>query len=182
MNYREEKWYAFLKKKYKLSDDQLDEYIDSFEMINKGNDIDMNSICFFLNDLTIDHWNKNDCSKAIKYITKIGSGSENTAIDLKTYLFYIIPICNKQIITKVEIRELFNLIDKKHRGFVTQKEFLKIIYYVNVNPSIEVLDKYKKYFGKMFTQMDKNQDGYIEYEEFKQFLVENDMFKEVLWV
>jgi len=176
--YLEERWYTFLKKKYDISDDEMDEYIDSFNMINKGNPITPDSLAIFINEATHDHWSLHECRKVILYITEKIDKEPSKIMELKTYLFYVIPICQRIEISRVEIRELFDNIDTNHDNKITCRELTNLIYKINRDLSPSEISEYKKKIKKLCKEMDPKNAGYITYDEFKKFILSNNFDSE----
>ena len=195
----EDEWYVYLKRKYDLSDDDMEEYIDSFESINKGKPISPNILADFINDevrgeiqkksqvssnaivasssdlkfITVqgnDYWTITQCKNIIKNINLKVTGKERQNLDLYTYLRYIIPICQEFVINKIGIREFFDSLDTDQNGFITCKELISVLYKVNKNFTPEDIEKHKLEIKKLCKKVDINGDGYLSYDEFSAFM------------
>ena len=139
-NLTEEKWYIYLKKKYKLSDDDMEEYIESFDLINKGNDITADVLQKFIYGEIYDQWSKYECGLVIMQINKqlidnttgmiTNRGPQpriKNTLDLQGYLSYIIPICHDYVVTRIGIRELFDSLDTNLDGRITCTELISLL-------------------------------------------------------
>lgn len=180
----EEKWYVYLKRKYNLSDDDMEEYIESFNIINRGNNITADNLRNFIDCEIQDYWSKYECEQIIININKqlIMAQKSNIIVtknmdilDLKSYLFYIIPICNDFVTTSVGIRELFNSLDKNCDGKITCTELTSLLYNVNYDLSSEEIIFFTAEIKKICAIVDINHDGYICYDEFKKFIIKGGL-------
>lgn len=169
-------FYTYLKQKYKLSNDDMSEFLESFITINRGESITPDALKAFVEDEIDDtDWHIDDCRKIIANINKKVNGKPKNIIDLKTYLTYLIPLCCNHVITKIGLREIFDTLDSDFDGKITCEELVSLLYKVNkqFEPS-ELLD-YKKQISRLCISADKDNDGFISYEEFKSFIIEMGM-------
>lgn len=169
-------FYTYLKQKYKLSNDDMGEFLESFMTINRGESITPDALKAFVEDEMDDtDWHIDDCRKIIANINKKVNGKPKNTIDLKTYLTYLIPLCCNHVITKIGLREIFDTLDSDFDGKITCEELVSLLYKVNkqFEPS-ELLD-YKKQISRLCISADKDNDGFISYEEFKSFIIEMGM-------
>lgn len=180
--YLENKWYSLLKKKYKLTDDDMEEYIESFKMINKGEIITCNILCNFLNEELDDKFNSVECKKMLIHINKkvrelniILNPAElpnyKKYLDLQTYLMYIIPICQDYVINRISIKEFFDNIDQDQDGLITCNELISVLYKINRNFTPGEIHKYKMLIRQVCTKINTNKDGFMTYTEFKNFMI-----------
>lgn len=170
--YIDEEWYIFLKRRYKLSDDDMHEYISAFEYINRGDRIDSEVLTNFVNDES-NVGNKISKKDSLSIIRKINSQVCSTIknyIDLKTFLLYIIPICQTYNVNRVEIKELFEELDIDGDGKITCDELISILYHINKKLTPDDIEKYKKEINNICHHVDKNKDGYISFTEFKNYM------------
>jgi len=169
----DQKWYVFLKKRYRLSDDDMEEYIESFDNINGGEEITVDSLRNFIHCEINDYWSKYESEQLILKINGCVNGCccKKMTIDLQTYLLYIIPICNDYVITRIGIRELFNSLDKNGDGKITCDELVSVIYNVNYQFTPEEITNFTKEIKKICIMVDVNNDGYLSYDEFKKFII-----------
>jgi len=179
-DYSEKKWYIFLKRKYKLSDDDMEEYIESFDSINKGDDITPDALKEFIDCELNDQWSKYECDQILQSINReISRGSTDASprakaknyIDMFAYLSYIIPICHDYVITRIGIREIFDSLDKNGDGKITCCELISLLYNVNQNFNPDEIAEYTTKIKKICKIVDENGDGYISYDEFKKFMI-----------
>lgn len=175
--YLEQKWYTFLKRKYKLCDDDMEEYIDSFELINKGEVVTANILANFVNDENEenDKWTVNECRDIISNINLQINGRSGKILNLPTYMSYIIPICHEYAVTRIGIRELFDSLDTNQDGKISCDELISILYQINKNFTPDELLEYKKQIRNLCNKVDTNHDGYITYQEFKMFMINEGM-------
>lgn len=173
----DKKWYILLKRKYKLTNDDMEEYIDSYNSINKGNRITPTILLNFINQEVDEEnkWTLNETTNVIKQINKKINDKNALILDLQTYLLYIIPICQQYIINKIGINDFFNSLDTDNDGLITCKELTSILYKINKNFSPSDIKKYKKEIKQICYNADKNNDGYIDFEEFKRFMKERNI-------
>jgi Ca2+-binding EF-hand superfamily protein len=171
--YLEKKWYSYLKKKYNLNDDDMAEYIDSFNLINKGNIVTANILANFVNDESNNHLAVDEMKSIISEINVDVGNKAIKTLDLKTYLLYIIPICQEYAVTRIGIRKLFDDLDSNKDGKITCKELIGILYKINKNLTPDEIANYKKEIKKACLTADTNHDGYISYSEFKAFMINN---------
>lgn len=172
--YFEKEWYTHLKKKYKLCDDDMEEYIDSFESMNKGNTVTSNILAQFINDEISgnNHLSNKECLGVIKKINLIVKKKEKHTLDLLTYLLYIIPICQNYVINKIGIREFFDSLDTDHDDKITCHELISVLYKINKNFTPNEIEKYKIEIQNLCEGVDTDNDGIISYDEFKKFMYE----------
>lgn len=168
-----EKLIIYLKYKYRLNNDDIEEYIDSFNIINEGNRIDSVSLREFIMDEIIgDPWTKDECKEIIIRINEKINYRSVPTLDLQTYLLYFIPICQEYVVTRIGIREVFNDLDTNSDDKITREEFIEFLYRINRDFSPDELITYKKQIKKMCDDADTNHDKYISYDEFKKFILE----------
>ena len=168
--------YTYLKYKYRLTDDDIEEYIDSFNIINQGNNITPQILEDFINDETDDiEWTVWDCKEVIIQINKKINSTSRTILDLRTYLLYIIPICNDYVITRIGIREIFDTLDENQDGKITCTELISLLYKINRQFDPKELELYKKQIKDLCVKADTDHDGFISYEEFKVFILSRGM-------
>ena len=176
-NIYEKKWYIFLKKKYKINDDDMQEYIDSFEYINQGRDVDSQILADFLND-ELDHqdfWTVHECEKIINKINYDIDHKVKRYLNLRTYLYYIIPICQEYIINKVGIDDFFKSIDVDHDGWITCDQLVAGLYHVNKKYTDKDIDKLNVEIKNLCKKEDNDKDGYLSYDEFKNFMIKRSI-------
>jgi Ca2+-binding EF-hand superfamily protein len=167
----ETKFYIYLKRKYKLSDDDIEEYVDSFNIINRGEDISPIVLKEFINDEADDSdWTTEECKDVIVQINKQINSKTSLFLNLHTYLLYVIPICCNWAIARIGIREMFDTLDADHDNKITCKELTGLLYKINRQFSPSELESYKNQINKLCTSADTNRDGYISYDEFKNFI------------
>lgn len=173
---QENKLCNYLKRKYKLSDDDIEEFIDSFNIINEGENITAYSLKEFVNDKIDDlDWDTEDCKQIIiKINMKINSKMRNI-LDLRTYLLYMVPICTNSTITRIAVREIFDSLDENLDGKLTCTELISLLYKINKQFDPEELATYKKQIKNLCVKADATSNGYISYEEFKTFILEQGM-------
>lgn len=167
----EKDWYVYLKNKYKLKDNDMDEYIDSFDSINRGNPITISVLQDFIYNEINEKWSKDDCRRTIKRINLDTNKKDDTIINLKTFLFYIIPICQNYIINRISTKDLFDKLDKDGDGKITCNELTNVIYLVNKQFTVEEVKNYKEKIRKICDQIDIDDNGEITFEEFVKFLI-----------
>jgi Ca2+-binding EF-hand superfamily protein len=171
----EDEWFVILKKKYQLSDDDVEEYIESFELINGGNPISAKNLASLINsELRDTNISERHCLNKIVEINENINGMPKGDIDLKTYLQYIIPICQKYVIMRIGIKELFDTIDTDFDNLITCEQFISVLYKLNKKFTTEQILQYKKQLKKLCSQIDVNGNGLISYDEFKIFFVKNN--------
>lgn len=177
-DHSEKKWYNYLKRKYKLSDDDMEEYIESFDSINKGEDITPEALKEFINCELNDQWSKYECDQILQSINReISRGAISSAIktknyiDIYAYLSYIIPICHEYVVTRIGIREIFDSLDKNGDGKITCCELISLLYNVNQHLNPDEISEYTARIKKICKIVDENGDGYISYDEFKKFMI-----------
>ena len=176
MDDEENMLYTYLKNKYRLTDDDIEEYIDSFNIINQGNNITPQILEDFINDETDDiEWTVWDCKESIIQINKKINSTSKTILDLRTYLLYIIPICNDYVITRIGIREIFDTLDENQDGKITCTELISLLYKINRQFNQKELELYKKQIRDLCVKADTDHDGFISYEEFKVFILSRGM-------
>lgn len=164
-----EKLIVYLKYKYRLDNDDIEEYVDSFNTINQGADIDAISLReFIMDEIAGDLWTIDECKKIICTI----NGNTKCSLDLKTYLLYFIPICQEYVVTRIGIREIFNNLDTNYDDKLSRDEFISFLYRLNTNFTPENLPYYKKQIKELCDKIDENHDNYISYDEFKKFILE----------
>lgn len=175
--YQEKSWYSFLKRKYSLDDITMEEYINSFIMINNGDEITPISLVNLIRSYYPDDYvSKSEAAKIIKNINKKIRGAhkpesyDDTHLKIRVYLSYIIPICHNCHITQLDIKELYDKLDTDGDGKITCKEMIDVLYKININMSGKTFEKYKNELKKMCKDVDTNGDGYITFDEFKQFM------------
>lgn len=178
----EKNWYIYLKNKYQLTDNDMDEYIDSFDSINQGNPITISVLQEFVKNELNDAWAKADCGLVIRNINRKIHNKNNTIIDLKTFLFYIIPICQKYIMDRISIKEFFGLLDKDKDGRITVNELIEVLYIANKNYTTQEIKDYKEEIRKLYNRMDKNKDGFITFGEFIEFINSSGILTDVCFV
>lgn len=169
-------FFTYLKQKYKLSNDDMGEFLESFISINRGESITPFSLKAFVEDEMDDtDWHIDDCRKIIININKQVNSKPRNYIDLKTYLTYLIPLCCNHVITKTGLREIFDTLDSDFDGKITCDELVSLLYKINkqFEPS-EILD-YKKHISRLCMSADKDNDGFISYDEFKSFIIDMGM-------
>lgn len=180
VDHSEKKWYNYLKRKYKLSDDDMEEYIESFDSINKGENITPDTLKEFIECELNDNWSRHECDQILQSInreTQRGNNSTSQSLksknylDVYTYLTYIIPICHDYVVTRIGIREIFNNLDKNGDGRITCCELTSLLYNVNQHLTSEEIAEYTARIKKICKIVDENEDGYISYEEFKKFMI-----------
>lgn len=180
--YQEQRWYMYLKRKYHLSDDDMEEYIESFDIINGGENVTPESLRSFIYCETHDTWSKYECEQVIIKINKQINGNKRPCckkiiIDLQTYLSYIIPICNDYVVTRIGIRELFDSLDKNGDGKITCEELTGLIYNVNYQLTPEEISHFTTEIKKICSLVDVDGDGYLSYNEFKKFIINGGLSK-----
>jgi Ca2+-binding EF-hand superfamily protein len=163
-------FYIYLKRKYRLNDDDIEEYIDSFNIINSGEEISPKALRDFINEEAEDQWSISECKDTIIQINKQLNSNTSMNLDLPTYLLYIIPICCNYAIARIGIREMFDTLDSDHDNKITCKELSSLMYKINRQFSQTELESYRKQIDKLCINADTNGDGYISYEEFKKFI------------
>lgn len=173
--YLDQEWYSFLKKKYKLTDDDMEEYIDSFELINKGEIITPNILYNFINDELNEKWTFAECQNIINQINLKINNKYHKILDVKTYLQYIIPICQYYGLVRISIKELFDSMDENRDGKITCNELISILYKINKNLTPKEIFIYKQQILRLCKDVDTNNDGFISYNEFKLFMIEKHM-------
>jgi len=176
VDHSEKKWYNYLKRKYKLSDDDMEEYIESFDSINKGEDITPEALKEFINSELNDQWSKYECDQILQSINRevsggTLSGKTKNYLDIYGYLSYIIPICHEYVITRIGIREIFDSLDKNGDGKITCCELISLLYNVNRHMTTDEITEYTAKIKKICKIVDENGDGYISYDEFKKFMI-----------
>ncbi len=171
-----EKLIVYLKYKYRLNDDDIEEYVDSFNIINKGESITSASLREFVSDeICGDSWTIDECKEILIIINKQINNKSKIMMDLRTYLLYIIPICQEYVITRIGIREIFDSLDENQDDKITCTELISLLYKINREFSLDELTDYKKQIKDLCASADTNKDGYISYEEFKSFILEMGM-------
>lgn len=173
-NYVNDSWYKFLKIKYNLQDDELEQYIDAFYDINNGNSFGPTLLSEFIKSETDEDISIETCREGIQKINKSVNNSGRTIIDLRTFMLYIVPLCHTQSIIKMNIRELFDSLDINQDGKLTCTEFISILYKLNKKLTPEKIHDYSTEIKKICEKVDTDGDGYISYDEFKQFLLDKD--------
>lgn len=167
------KWYDYLKKKFKLSDDDMEEYIESFDTINKGEKITPNILTsFIITETNQNDWTIEDSQIIIEQINQKVNKKQSRILDLKTYLTYIIPICQNYATNRLHIREIFDMLDKNRDGKITCNDLISILYAIDKNFTPEQLEQYEKHIRNICKKVDTNQDGYLSYKEFKDFMAD----------
>lgn len=170
--YFDNEWYFYFKKKYKLCDDDMEEYIRSFELINKGENIIPEILVNLINnEFPNDRWSINECINVIMKINRQINGNEKKTLDLVTYLSYIIPICQNYITNTLAIEDFFKELDKDNDGFITCNELTSVLYRVNKNFTPDDIKRYKEEIKKLCQKMDVNKDGKIDFDEFKNLMI-----------
>lgn len=173
-NYLNESWYKFLKIKYALQDDELEQYIDAFYDINNGNSFGPTYLSEFIKSETDDDVSIETCREGIIKINKTVNNNNRSIIDLRTFMLYIVPLCHTQSIIKMNIKELFDSLDTNQDGKLTCKEFISILYKINKKITPEKINDFSTEIKNICNKVDIDGDGYISYEEFKQFLLDKD--------
>lgn len=177
--YSAEEWYYLIRKKYKLSVDDMDEYIASYDYINGGSEITPSSLYNFIIDETNDELvTSKESRRIINKINLIACGKSKNYIDLQTYLLYIIPICNNDdcVVEKTNLRDLFDKLDKNKDNTISRDELYKVLQKINKNLTSEELQKFKNNVDTVFKKADVNNDDNLNYDEFKNFCIQNNIF------
>ena len=200
----ENEFYTYLKHKYRLTDADMGEFVESFIIINRGEAITATALRDFVSDEIIDvDWSLEDCKSVIVKINKeinftgrsargasasIGSSEKSAqdalasmnskmrnVLDLKTYLLYVIPKCCNHIITRIGIREIFDSMDSNFDGKITREELVSLLYKMNKQFNPTELLTYKQQIEELCNDADVDGDGFISYEEFKMFILDTGM-------
>jgi Ca2+-binding EF-hand superfamily protein len=169
-NIYEEEWYTFLKKKYKLSDEDFEEYIESFKIINNGNPITVSLLQQLVWNELRENWSNNECLRIIQQINLKVNGKVDSIINLRTFLFYIIPICQDYIVKRINVHDLFDSLDKDRDGKISCDELMNIVYMVNKKYTHSEIEIYKKKVNEICEIIDTDKDNCIGFDEFINFL------------
>lgn len=164
-------WGVYIKKKFRLSDNDFLEYCESFSMVTKKPIINVTDLMQFMNrELKPTIYTISYCLKLIQNINMIVHKTKNNHITLETYLLYIIPICQKYNVNDITIKELFDKLDKKREGKIKSDELIQILYKLNKNFTPDEIKKHVITIKKMCIKIDVNNDGFIDFNEFKNFI------------
>lgn len=172
-NVQNNEFYTYLKHKYRLTDADMGEFIESFIAINRGEPITPYALKSFVSDEIDDsNWSMDECRSIIVKINFEIHGKMRNTLDVKTYLTYVIPKCSNNVITKIGIREIFDSLDSDLDGKITCNELMSLIYKLNKQLDSVELISYKQQIEKMCQSADIDNDGFISYDEFKKFILE----------
>lgn len=168
--YVDSEWFAQLKIKYKLSSDDMDEFIRSFDIINDGSVVTPKRLSEFIAKEINKYYSMVYCQKIIQEINKRINNHRKSILDLETYLKYIIPISVRKLKREQSIKEFFNTLDSDHNKKITCEDLISVLYRVKRNYSSSELKHYKKEIKKICKKADLNNDGVITYDEFRSFM------------
>jgi Ca2+-binding EF-hand superfamily protein len=170
-------WFKFIKNKYELTDQELYEYVLAFEEINNGSSITPQSLMIFLNQVynVNNKWTLKECEFVINVINnKVNSIDNSALLTIQTFIMYMIPFCNDIMLNPVNIRQLFDIFDQDKNGFISVKQFMNQL--VKLSHVINPIDvqNYKKKLQRFINSIDVNHDNKISYDEFKEFIIQNN--------
>jgi Ca2+-binding EF-hand superfamily protein len=164
------KWYQFIKHKYDLEDEELQQYILAYNEINNSQLITADAMMVFLNKSASDAWTLKEVAYIISHVNLPGASD---TIACHTFVMYMIPICHDLSLSAVNIRQLYDIFDKDKDGFVSVKDFssqlVKISQVMNPND----VNDYKRKLQRFIRSIDVDHDNKISYEEFKEFVNQN---------
>ena len=164
-------WYIFLKKKYRITDDDMIEYIDAFEYITKTKYITAEILADFINEeLNSDsRWNVSECKELIEQINLHSKRLSNKGIDIVSFINYTINVCQKIRVNKISARELFDTIDIDGDGKITQDELNSLLYRLN-DVSQNNIEYYKEEIENLCKKINSTETGYFTYDDFKKLV------------
>ena len=173
-NHIQESWYKYLKIKYDMEDEELEQYIDAFYDINNGNSFGPTLLSEFIKNETDEKISIETCRNGIKEINKSVNNKNRTIIDLRTFMLYIVPLCHTQSVIKMNVKELFESLDTNQDGKLSCTEFISILYKIDKKITPEKISDFSKQIKDICNKLDTDGDGYISYEEFRRFLLDKD--------
>ena len=165
-------WVVELTRRYSLSDACMDEFIDSFELLNGGNDVYPEHLAEFVNKESVveNIFTIEDCKKNISKISLMVTGKSMGHLDLKTYLAYIIPTCKSKSNDNSGMREFFDSIDINNDGHIGYGELMLVLSNLKKKKRFENKKKYQRKIEELCQGIDANGDGKITFLEFKNFV------------
>lgn len=166
----EEEWYTYLKNKYKLTDEDFEEYIEAFKTFNNMNPITVSLLQQLIWNELRENWSKKECLRIVQQINLDANGKTDSIISLKTFLFYIIPICQDYIINRISVHDLFNRLDKDKDGKISCEELMNVVYLVNKKYTHNEIEVCKKKVNEICKIIDTDKDNCISFDEFINFL------------
>jgi len=164
-------WYIFLKKKYRITDDDMIEYIDAFEYITKKKYISAEILADFINEeLNSDNrWNVSECKELIEQINLYSNRLSNKGIDIVSFINYAINACQKIKVNKISARELFDTIDVDGDGKITHDELNSLLYRLNDVSECNI-KHYKEEIEHLCKKINSTETGYFTYDDFKKLV------------
>ena len=133
--------------------------IKLFKIINKKGDgkLDKKELKYGLLNFVSDNYLKN-----LDEIFNLLDGEKRGYIEYEEFLRA--GLDRKQILTEENLKYAFNFFDKENNGYIT-KDRMKIFF---VKPIID-----EELYNRTFDEIDKNKDGKIDYQEFKDMMLYN---------
>ena len=133
--------------------------IKLFKIINKKGDgkLDKKELKYGLLNFVSDNYLKN-----LDEIFNLLDGEKRGYIEYEEFLRA--GLDRKQILAEENLKYAFNFFDKENNGYIT-KDRMKIFF---VKPIID-----EELYNRTFDEIDKNKDGKIDYQEFKDMMLYN---------